>query len=258
MNQKYNLRRNFSGLHIEEDTAYKGKIAFKTKDDTWINAHSPTVALVSVQSAFHQGIWGRMKMAAFISLLKENIKSKLNILMTEKAHLRVDSLSYQKSLSLAFEQNQTDAINLVNSFETEFQECNIHFMHDYIEKDPYYEPAKKEVAKRLEKDSVFSDLLFKDAKSSYTPIRKAQFSNESLYLAGAIEDIKEQCIYTLIFAQKGIRYVFYPGAQNQAVEYLNGLLHPLIRVNFIHVFISIEKKSEGLLSLPFEELPCNL
>ncbi len=67
MTQKYQLRKNFKAIYQQGSLQIFGKLAFKTKETTWIDTPYPVASYISTYSAFHKEVEGDLKMNAFLS-----------------------------------------------------------------------------------------------------------------------------------------------------------------------------------------------
>lgn len=156
---KYQFRKNYF---------FSGKIVFKTQETAWINTTQPVLVPISIHSSFHQGIIGPVKMNAYLSLLKENIQGPITLLMTEKAHWKVNSLNFETETQ-ALEQMLKDARALEAQFAHCFADCQVKYWHEYINQDPYYPAFHKQVIDLYQNDSTFHNLILQDTDLAYSP-----------------------------------------------------------------------------------------
>ncbi|MBA3284150.1 MAG: hypothetical protein H0U27_03690, partial [Nitrosopumilus sp.] len=99
----YKWRKNFTSVYINRDEVVRGKLAFKTKETNWLNTETPVVVLISIHSSFNDGICGELKMNAFLSTIKNHVKGKITILLSDIAHLRTRNLHHQEDLKKTFD-----------------------------------------------------------------------------------------------------------------------------------------------------------
>jgi hypothetical protein len=240
----YNLRKNFSATYSHNDMTIRGKLAFKTKETNWLDTEAPVIVPISIQSSFHEGMAGYLKMNAFISTIKAHVKGNITILFTEKAHLNVASLRFQNNYQRTFDECLHQAYEVADRFKVFFEGCNIVYWHKYIGHDPSYSFFYDKIIKIYQTDSVFQSHLSADAEITYTSERASEFIDKFLFISKAIEDLLEQCICVLVMANKGYRFQFYPGSQFASVEYVNRMFVDIEKkLSFIDVFLTIEKKT---------------
>src|ERR1700733_8222827 len=92
MERKYLLRKNYKSRRSEPGKEIVGHLAFKTKNALWVETSLPTLALISVQSLFHEGEDGALKMEAFLSIIRSSIQSPVTALIADTAHLEARCL----------------------------------------------------------------------------------------------------------------------------------------------------------------------
>lgn len=251
MNKKYKLRKNVFITAEEEHKIYKAKVAFKTEQLDWVNTKSPSLILVSVNSSFHQGIWGKIKMESLYCTLKNHLQTPPSVLIAEQAHLHVDSLYFSGEMGKATLNSTHLGKKWLSDFKELFKDDDPVFMHRFILSDPLFTSCKMEIESLYKSDGTFQKLLYQEALETYSCERKLLEPNADHFAYLAKEDIKLQCAMYRLLAKKGFHYIFYPGLQYQAVEYANRTLgEPAL--TFIHVFISLEKKRTELLSFESE------
>jgi hypothetical protein len=233
----YCLRRNYTSTYSQESKKIRGKLSFKTKETDWANSDSPVIALVSVDSAFHEGFNGDLKMDAFIGTIKNNISGKISVLIADTAHYHVQSKqSFDQCIELGAE--------LVKRYRSFFEGCNILYWHSSIAQDNLFVPSLAKVQHLAQIDPIFQEHLFADAESTYTKKRGEEFPDKKLFLERAVGDILEQCASLFVLSSQGYRYQFYPGAPYRAVDYVNHLFFPIEKkIHWINTFLSIEKKT---------------
>ncbi len=241
---RYLLRRNFTAVFSDERKTVHAKIAFKTQETQWLNTQLPVIALVSVHSAFHEGMEGDLKMNAWMSTIKENVKGRVTVLLSDKAHLHAASLKYENDLQITFEECKRGAQDLSKRYRRYFDNARVAFWHSYICQDKIYDASLKLVKELYNADSLFPGHLQQDAQACYTDQRMQDFSDKGLFIEKTIEDILGQCASMLVLINKGYRFVFYPGSPYASTEYVNQVLVPDDKkMCWIDTFLSIEKKS---------------
>lgn len=246
--KKYLWRKSFTAFYTNQTIKIKGKLAFKTQTTHWLNTDAPVLVLISIHSAFHEGIWGQLKMNTLLSVIKEAVRGKITVLLADKAHVNVMNIKQPNSLNLSIQH----AHNLNDQFRSYFDGCNIAYWHHYICQDKSYPSSYEKVLKLYHNDSVFQKLLLIDARTTFTSERAAEDSNPSLFIHKAIEDLLEQCACLLVLSHKGYHFQLYPGNPFASTEYVNKtLLDEEHRIAFIPIFLTIEKKVI-LLELPQE------
>jgi len=240
---KYNWRKRFRKTISNDKLSLDGKIAFKTEETDWEGTALPAIVPISIHSSFHEGIEGALKMEALLSVLSESTSGSVTLLMTDRAHLQVASLIYGNNVNLALEMCLQDSNSLKERFRSLFRPYPVVSWAQYISADPFAPQFQKKIQGLATADPIFSNLLTIDAASTYTPDRQKEFSDRELFMEKAKEDLIEQCMCILVLAQKGYRYMFYPGEQFSSVKYVNEtLLGEGERISMIHVFLSFEKK----------------
>ncbi len=237
--KKYLWRKSFTAFYTNQTIKIKGKLAFKTQATHWLNTESPVLVLISIHSAFHEGIWGQLKMNALLSVIKESVRGKITVLLADKAHVNVMNIKQPNSLDLSIQH----AYNLNDQFRSYFDGCNVAYWHHYICQDKNYPSNYEKVLKLSQNDSVFQKLLKADAKETFTTKRAAEISDPSLFILRAIEDLLEQCACLLVLSDKGYRFMLYPGNPFTSTEYVNKtLLAKEQQIAFVPIFLTIEKK----------------
>lgn len=241
--KRYAWRKNFTAISSGEQTTIKGKLTVKTEETDWIHTREPILIPLSIYSMFHEGLAGDLKMNALLSVIKSEVKGKITVLLTEKAHLNVESLRFSNNVHKALTACQTQARTLVERFKPYFEGCNIVFWQDYIDPHPHYSMFKEKISRLYQTDAEFRSCLKSDAESTYTPCRNLEFPDKELFIHKACEDILEQCCGLLAMADNGHRYLFYPGKQFDSTQYaFRTLAEPEWPLSWIQVFVSIEKK----------------
>lgn len=240
----YNLRKNHTAFFSTGGTITKGKLAFKTRETDWLNTDSPILIPISIDSHFHEGISGDLKMSAFCSVLKKHVQGHITILMTERAHLNV--LGLENGKEYALRSSLCRAHQLVDRYKHYFRDCDVQFWSSFICQDPSYQQSVDRITYFFQNDAIFRSHLISDAELTYTSERAELFSDRDLFIRAAISDIMEQCVCLLILVKKGYVFQFYPGHQYGAVEYINQLLLKS-SLKMISVFLTIEKKTTSSL-----------
>lgn len=239
----YNLRINIKLNPGPQSQGYGAKIAVKTEEDQWLNSKSALVVPVSIESAFHEGIEGRLKMLALLSAIQSNVKQKATLLFTEWAHCNIYALGHQKSLEQARQElmNKSEALQqwllpLAHGF-------NIAFWHKDIYGSPEFIQAKEYFREILLLDPKVRDLVQKDVLESYTPSRQRICPNQDNYYLSAQKDMLEYLAYQIVFSNRSFAFQMYPGKELSSAIYLQQ--QDVIKMKSIYVFVSIEKKFKG-------------
>ncbi len=236
----YNYRKKYLA-HSSLNNKIEGKLTFKTKEIEWIETDLPSVIPISIDSCFHQGIDGDLKMNAFLSVLKEQIKGKITILMTEKAHLHVLSLQYQGDNQSAYIDCLKRARELESKFAEYFEGTQVVYLDDYIVNDSNYELFSQKIQMMYHSDPAFKNLVNKDAELTYTPERAFELPDKDIYMQKAIQDILEHNVGLLVLVHKGYRFQFYPGNQYLSMDYVNDNIHESDhKISHIKVFLKID------------------
>lgn len=240
----YIWRKNFTATYSNQKQIIRGKLAFKTKNIQWLETETPVIVLVSIHSAFHEEINGDLKMNALISTIKSNVKGKITVLLSDRAHIHTLSLNYQNNENKAFEDCLNSAHTLKHRYNNYFENCNVVYWHSYICQDNKYTLALSLLKDLYQTDSIFRDHLRNDAESTCNDNRMKLFSDKILYIEKAIEDLLEQCACILILVNKGYRFQFYHGSPYKSIEYVNRFFFPDDKqICWIDIFLSIEKKT---------------
>lgn len=241
----YLLRKNYTALFLDHEKMTRGKLAFKTQLTEWLNTESPVIIPISIQTAFHEGVAGQLKMEAFTSIIKENVKGIKTVLLTEKAHLNVYSLKCGGDKQKANVELLLKAQQLVERFATYFEGYKVVYWSEYINQDRYYEFFSKQVLHWYQTDQNFHSCVEEDAANTYTIERAQEYPDKNSFISYSIQDILEYCAYLLIIAHKGYRFQFYPGSNYKAAKYvIRNLLPVSLQLAHVDVFLSIEKKTE--------------
>lgn len=238
----YNLRINMRLFSQLENECLKAKIAFKTKTKSWLNTPDLVVIPLSIDTGFHQGIAGRLKMQALIKAIRENIKSRPTLLFTDGAHRHVHSQLFQSNLDRAVRDLSAQAKILQQWILPLASGCNIAFWTEVVLNAPEFGLAKKYLYSLLAHDSVLRALVEQDALQSYTALRQKQFRDKISYIESAKQDIMEYLSYQLVFSQKIFLWQLYPGKEYASSEYLQQ--RNIITMKSIYVFIAIESKNK--------------
>lgn len=237
MLNKYLLRRNFKSIYVNEDFTVCGHLAFKTRNVDWVDTTLPSIVLISVHTAFHEGINGHLKMEALLSTIRQNVKGKVCILIADVAHLHTASLiQVDDPMNYCVK----SAKQLASRFHAHFDGYDLLYWSSLIMKDDHYIALKNYFYSLAQTDVEFRALLLADAEAAYTAKRKEEFPNKALFLEKMGDDLIEQCIGMRVLAKNGYRYLFYPGAPCASTEYINQSA-----LQWIDVFLSIERKTES-------------
>ena len=240
----YLLRKNFKTVFSDNFRSIRAKITLKTEYDHWVDTHEPVVITISTHSVIHNNYEGDLKMNALISIIKNNVRGKVTVLFTEKAHLNVMSLKHKDNATKVCLHK---AQELHFRYQSYFEGCNIAYWHSYICEDPHFVSCKRAIADLFQKDPTFQELIKADANGCYTQERKEEFPNKDLFLEKTAEDILEHCLCWVVLKKKGYKFQFYPGYPYVSMDYAAAHIAPeLKKLEWIRVFLSIEKKVELL------------
>jgi hypothetical protein len=212
-------RKNFTAIVSDQNVSIRGKLAFKTKEVDWLDTEAPSIALISIHSAFHQGVNGDLKMRAFLSTIKNHTQGRLTILLADIAHIHAFSSENQLTSDDALIECIRNAQKIAERFRSSWVGCNVEYWHNYICKDENYEPSMKFVRTLFQQDSFFRDLVCTDAEN--TVKRRVQSSDSSSLIEKTAEDILEQCVCIKVLSHKGYHFQIYPGSSYKATEYIN-------------------------------------
>ena len=244
--KKYAWRNSVTATISNREALFRGKLAFKTQDTSWIQTNDPVIVLISVASQFHEGIGGDLKMNALMTTIKNNVKGSITVLLAECAHLQTASLAHNGDKSLALQEATKTAKILAERYKQCFESCNVEYWHSYIRKDKAFADALA-YAKSLYKDDLyFIQHVKNSAEASYTLDRMHEYPDKAVYIEMTVNDLLEQCACVLVLASKGYRFQFYPGSPCSCTEYINSLLDKNTQISWIDVFLSIEKKTTVL------------
>jgi hypothetical protein len=233
---KYALRKNFTSLFFDGTHHIKGKLAFKTIKTNWLNTDSPVIILLSVKSAFHEEVTGDLKTHALISTIKESVNGKVTILLSDGAHLHVNSLENRGDLKKTLENSTQLAKNLAKRYHHYFEKCDVAYWHSYITLDASFPHFMCKLKNLYDSDVEFKKLIEEDAERLSQP-----FSFKSDYVEHVKLDLLDQCAAIFILAKKGYRFQFYPGKTYPSVDYINQKLLKE-KIEWVDVFLTIEKK----------------
>jgi hypothetical protein len=219
------------------------RIIVKTNSSEWVGIADPVIVIFSIDSLFNEGQKGQLNVKALMSTIKQQVHGPITILLTENAHLHALSLEYNNDLQQALLQAREMAKSLHKKFAQEFEGCWVAYWHEFVSNDVDYQRFRDQIMSLYENDSVFREMLVKDALSTYTVDRADKFSDKDLYVEKTVLDLLEQCVYELISTKKGYKFDFYPGKQYATLHYVNERLLPVEkRITHVHVSISFEKK----------------
>lgn len=219
--RKYGWRNSHTATLAINKRIYRGKLAFKTENTSWLQTEKPVIALVSIYSKFHDEIGGELKMSAFMQTLKDHVRGEITVLLADAAHIKE---SGENELGKAI----SDAEQLTARYKSYFEGCQIVHWHEAICQDPTYNAYLLQVETLYTNDPVFKECVRLDAETG----------ND-----GRIMDLLGQCACQLVLAKRGYRYLFYPGRPSACTEHIQCLLQQEMRLSWINVFLSIEKKS---------------
>lgn len=220
-----------------QNQIFEGKVLFKTTSLDWVNTEESVIVPLSVHTAFHEGILGELKMNAFMSTIKNNVKGKVTVLLTEKAHLNVLSLKYNNDVQRAFEDILIEANLLEARFKSLFEGCHVDYWHNYINEDCNYHFFFRQVMKLYETDPIFQRHVQDDAEKTYTIQRAVEFPDKAFFISNAVKDVLENCAYLFVIVNKSHRFQFYPGIDRASRKYLNNFLSPEQQISFINVTV---------------------
>lgn len=238
---KHRTRLNYTGIHSEGKIKVRGKVAFKTQETSWLNTNLPCIALISIDSAFHEGLNGDIKIGAFLSIIKQHTRGPVSILLADTAHIETQKLKYK---SHAFEECFRSTNFLIKRYSSYFDGCNILYWSSFNLQNEHFATFYAQVEDLAKSDPLFQRLLEKDAEAAYTEKRREEFPNQIEFLEKTKADILAQSACILILSKEGYRYQFYPGAPYSSIQYINDRLLPTEKqVQWIDVFLSIEKKT---------------
>lgn len=230
----YNWRHNFYWEYPDEDRLIETKVAVKTVNREWLDTYDPVVILVSVHSAFHEGMSGDYKMNALISSIRKHVNGRVTILFTDRAHLQAYSLDHEGDVELAFEKILSASHQLQERYRPYFEACNVVDWHSYVTEDTSFNHCLESLKKLKREDPDFHALLQHDAEQTYIGARRA--FDKDLFVEKAIEDLLEQYAGIAVLANKGYLYCFYPGKPYTSFEKIKHTMP------WIDVFLSIQKK----------------
>jgi len=239
---KYLLRKNFKSTYLSDGHVIYGRMAFKTKRVDWVDTTLPVVALLSVHSAFNEGVDGYFKMTTFLTQIRENVKGNVSILFADTAHLHTLRLAQLEDPLIDCLRS---AKELALHYDSYIDSAEVLYWSSYIMADEEYGSVKEQLQQLIQTDDAFKTVLLTDAEAAYTEKREKEFPNKELFIEKMIDDLIEQCVCIQILAKKGYRYLLYPGAPCESTEYINRHYTPL--ENYLHwvdVFVTIEKKTK--------------
>lgn len=222
----------------------RGKIAFKTTDTSWLETKAPVIVLVSINSQFHEGQNGVLKLPAMLSTIKNHVRGKITILLSDLAHLQTQILKHAGNRLEAIRECRRQAEALHEQHAASFASCQIAYWHSYISQDERFTAAVEQVRELARQDLQFQKLLESDAEANYTLMRAQEYPERHQFVEKSIEELIEQCASLIVLSNKGYRFQFYPGRPHAATEYANSkLLAAEEQLAWINVFLAIEKKT---------------
>ena len=159
------------------------------------------------------------------------------VLICQYAHLHTLNMHFDNMDHI---KNTVDiaAHQLVECFKKYLASFEVAFWDKFVSNHANYGEIKREIEVFYKQNSVFQDLLRKEAEEKYCGNQQLLYPDKTLYLKNACLDMLEQCIYLIIALMRGYRFEFYPGRRPTSVEFFhqemlkNGMLsEPLTRVN---------------------------
>ncbi len=237
MHRKYFLRKNYKAVCIDSDQLIMGHLAFKTKDSLWLGTSTPSLALISVQSAFHEGLEGRLKMEAFLSVIRSSVPGRVTALIADTAHLGARRLVEG---DLAQDNCLKEGEDLVSRFQPLFAGYELIFWHD-LKKKEEYSLLRCEILSHAQRDPLFQSLLESDAQKDLEQKRQNLYPDRQAFIKESIEDLIDECACLRLLARAGYGNLFYPGAPHQATAYLEAQMP--FQIRWVDVFLTIERKS---------------
>lgn len=236
----YNLRITLKLNLKTKDHIHGAKIAIKTMQDQWVKSQGRVVVPISIESAFHDGIHGRLKMEALLNAIQNNTTKKATLLFTDWAHCHVYALEHQKSLQEARQILEDKARTLQEWVLPLAGGFHIAFWQKDIYGAPEFMHAKKQLREMLACDLILQKLVQQDILEGYTSARQQIFTDKNTYLLCAQNDLLEYLAYQVLFSQRSFAFQMYPGKEFASALYLQK--RKTISMKSIHVFVSIEKK----------------
>lgn len=237
MERKYFLRKNFKSVYSESGKEVCAHLAFKTRNALWVGTSSPTLALISTQSHFHEGKEGALKMEAFLSIIRSSIQKPVSILIADTAHLEARRLIEGE---FALSNSLQEAEALIARCKPLFTGHNLIRWHS-LEQDEEFSLMRSKIVALAHSDAKFLRLLEDDARSTLTQKRRDLYLDQAGFIQNTIEDLMSQCACLQLLGRLGYRYLFYPGAPYSSFLYLDALMPS--QVEWIDVFLTIERKT---------------
>lgn len=236
----YLLRKNIKAEYQNNDYVINGKVAFKTNITNWEKTLEPVICLVSVDSAFNNGIDGELKMNAITSIIKRNVNGKVAVLIADTAHHNVQLL---KNPNRTKNDCLYEAFELFVRYSSYFEGCDLLFWSTSICQNSQFSNTQNILREMYETNQEFRKCLIVDAEKSYTEKRCVEYPDKKLFIEKTILDMIDMCACMNILASLGYKYIFYPGAPNSSTEWLSRMRPLSQRLEWIDVFLSIEKKN---------------
>ena len=141
-----NTRHNLTvDTRLTDGTKISCKVMTQTRPGHWLNTSHPVILPFSIHTALYNGDEGKIKVSAFLQLVKSNVKGKVSVLFCEKAHVQVLSLKYKNDLAKATEACVQDANKLIDRFKEELEGCEVLHWTDFIDNDKDYAFFKNKV-----------------------------------------------------------------------------------------------------------------
>lgn len=238
----YAWRNIFHMTCSEGESLIVSKLAVKTREIDWLETNDPVIVLVSIYSTFHERIWGEFKMNALISSIKSHVKGKITVLFADGAHLQTHSLDHDGNVKKAFEETIDTSYQLQKRYRSYLAGCDVVDWHTYICQDVNYSHFLASLKKLSKEDRLFYELLQKDAEETYTCERREKFMDKDLFMKKTMEDLLEQYAALAVLANRGYRYLFYPGKPHLMFESIKNIFFQKMQMSWINVFLTIERK----------------
>jgi hypothetical protein len=225
------------------EQGHGAKIAIKTTCDNWFKHNCDVILPFSIQSRFHEGPYGKLKVESFISTIKKHVRGKAVIFLTDEAHLQVHRLLYNDDEEMTKQILRQMSYCFLDKHKKLFKGLEVVNYQELIHSHPHISTYRALVQQWRCHDSHFSALLNEDAASTYTSERAAKYPNKKLFIERAILDLLDQCVCLQAFENQGFRYEMYPGKHFQSTHYVTELLKKAgSAFDILEVCVSIEKK----------------
>lgn len=242
---KYIWRKNFKTSFSYESTVIQGNLAVKTQEIGWHGTSKPVIILISIDSKIHEKIDGNLKMEALVSTIKDQVNGPITVLFSDSVHFRTFSLNCKGNSDSLFKNYLKMGQEIFYRYQSYLKNFKIAYWHSYICQDNDFFLFSKIIEEAYETNQAFRALINQDAERMYTPERREKnpSANANAFIKNAKQEIMEQCACLFVLSKKGYAFQFYPGSSLPSVEYANRFFLPEDkRVNWINIFLSIEKK----------------